>query len=154
RAPQESQTSFRSNYVFALYKLGRGVEASGRVEPRAESFRHVADLMVTDKDTKALNALLEAHRPHAAEDGDFLFQEARLKILEKKPDEASALFLKAIQKKTQNSERSFYLGEFVHSLEGLGKGLEAYRAAPDKPQAFTSLARTWLAAKKAGELEQ
>src|SRR5262249_37825642 len=72
----------------------------------------------------------------------------------KRPAEAAPLLLKAYQQQTADPQKNYYVSTFVLDMERHGRGLEGYRAAPDKVAAFRPLASKLLADKKDGELEK
>jgi predicted Zn-dependent protease len=144
----------RSSYTLALYKTGKGVEAHQELGFRKETFQQLANLMANDKKGKDLEALVAAHRPHAGEDAELLFAEARAKVLQGRIAEAGPLLQAACQKQPLEAQRRYYVTQVVAEAEAAGRGLEAYRAAPDKVAAFQTLARTLADRKQADRLDE
>ena len=153
-ANKDQQMRFRMNYVFALYKSGRHLDAYQKIEPRQETFRQLANLLIVDKKGADLEALLAAHRPNAKDNPDLLLYEARAKILLKKPAEAIPLFQQAYQKQTNHYQRRNFLAEFLMDMQAADQTLEGYRAAPDKTAALDILASNLVFRKKDKDLEQ
>jgi len=60
---------YRREYVYALHKSGRAMDAYRTVTPRDETFAQLANLLEYDEKPDGLQALLDAHRP-AAGSGD------------------------------------------------------------------------------------
>jgi tetratricopeptide (TPR) repeat protein/uncharacterized protein HemY len=136
KAPEAVQRSLRWKLVYALYKAGRGMQAYAEVEPRDSTFSQLAQLYLADKKGEELAALVQAHRPHASDEAEVLFQETLAQVLRKQPAEAIVSFQKAWEKQTNNGRRQGYLHQFLNGMEAAGHGLDAYRAVPDKPAAF------------------
>src|SRR5262249_27544320 len=124
RAPQELRSRLRWDYVFALYKAGRTLQAYGEVEPRKETFAQLANLLCTDKKAAELETLIALHRPHADGDPDLLFYEARAKVFRKQPAQALPLLQKAHQTQTEQFRRRMYVSSWVQDMLEMGDGLE------------------------------
>jgi tetratricopeptide (TPR) repeat protein len=154
KAPADARRSFRGKYVYALHKAGRALEAYREVEPREETFNQLANLLLGERNGARLEALIEAHRPHAAEDPALLCYAARAKVLLHQEAEAAALLDKAYRKQANQYLRRSYVDQFVRDMAAAGKGLEAYRSAPDPAAAFETLAQDWLVKKNKQELER
>jgi uncharacterized protein HemY len=154
KAPADIQGSFRWKYVYALYKAGRALEAYAEVEPRDGTFNQLANLLLGDRNGAQLEALIEAHRPHAAEDPALLFYAARAKVLLHQEAEATALLEKAYRKQANTYLRRSYVDQFVRDMAAAGKGLDAYRSAPDQAAAFETLAHEWLLKKNKKDLDR
>jgi tetratricopeptide (TPR) repeat protein len=154
RAPKGEREYFGSRYVVALYRAGRALEAYQAVAPRQATFKQLAGLMVADGKGAELEALVAAHRAHAADDPDLLHAASRAKTLLKQTAEAAELLKQACAKQTQEHRRQDYLFLWVLDMEKLDRGLEAYRGAPDRERAFESVARGLVNRKKDRELEE
>jgi predicted Zn-dependent protease len=152
KGTKDQHMRYRLNYVFALYKTGRHLEAYQKIEPRQETFRQLANLMIMDKKGADLEALLAAHRANAKDHPDLLLYEARAKILLRKPAEAIPLFQQAYQKQTNHYLRRNFLTDFLLDMQEAGQTVDGYRAAPDKPAAFDILANSLVFRKKDKEL--
>ncbi len=145
-APAELRERFRSNYVYAMVKAGHGLLAyqEAAEEQRTGTFEQVANLLLMDKHSAELRKLLDARRPHAANDPDLLNREMQLCLLLKQYPEASGFLEQAYRRQTDDNRRRSYIANFVLTMHETGKTLEGYRAAPDAPAAFVPLARTLL----------
>jgi predicted Zn-dependent protease len=150
--PKDADDSIRPNYVFALYKMGRWERAYAEIEPRDETFTQLANLMIQDKKRVELEALIGLHRPHAGDDPDLLYYDARSKVLANKWAEAVPLFRQAYQKQENPLLRDQYQSSFLQDMAAAERWLEGYRAAVDKDAALTTLASQLLMAKKDKEL--
>jgi tetratricopeptide (TPR) repeat protein len=144
----------RFKYVYTLYKAGKPLRAYREAPPRADTFEQLARLLTGDGNAAALEALIAAHRPHAAGDPALFYFEARARLLRKQPARALPLFRKAYRKQPLENLRRQYLTDFVLALHKAGRALEGYRSAPDKALAFETLARHLTADKKAAPLER
>ncbi len=154
KAPQDLRQRMGGSYVYALTRAGRPLEAYQKVEPRHQTFTQVANQLAMERQGAQLEALIAAHRPHAAAgDPDLLFQAARAKFFLKLPDAAVHLLQEAYQKQTQNYRKQDCVATLVREMALLGRGLEGYRAAPDRAYAFETLARDLVFAKKAKKLQ-
>jgi hypothetical protein len=151
-APKELRDRLGWSYLQAMYGAGRWLEAYESAERRHETFAHLANLLANDKNVAGLEALIHAHRPHAADDADLYYFEARAKVLRKQPAEATTLFRKACQKQTEPTRRTGYVNQFLLDMDDIGQLLEAYRAAPDRSAAFPTAASRLLFQKKDQEL--
>ncbi len=108
--------------------------------------------MVGDKKAADLEDLIKEHRANKGDDLTLTFAEARLKILQKQPVEAAALFQKAYQKQKEDGRRRQCVYRFLDEMFKAGLPLEGYRAAPDKAAALETLAYRLVADKKEKEL--
>jgi predicted Zn-dependent protease len=152
RAPRNLRDQLRWKYIFAMYKAGRGLQAYEESEPRHPAFTQLANLLAGDKKGAELEALVKAHRAQDADDPDVFYFAARARILLKQPAEAGALLVRAYQQQPQESLRKSYVTQLALDMEQVGQGLEGYRASPDKPAAFETLAFRLVSQKKDGEL--
>lgn len=152
-APEEVRERFRSNYVHSMFLAGRGLQAYTDGGERAETFRQLAELMTDAKKKADLEALIEAHRPHARDDADLFYYEARARILAKRPAEAIALYQKAYRQQKVDYLRHQYTSRFLLNMSEAGHILEGYRAVADKSAAFEVLASNLVLRKKDKELE-
>jgi uncharacterized protein HemY len=152
RAQEKQREWYRWEYVRAMYKSGHGLEAYGTTDSRSETFMQLANLLAADKKATELEALIKAHRPHAADDPDLDARQATAKVWLKQPDEAAALVKKAYQKQKDVNVRNGYVSRFVLDMDDAGQPLEGYRLAPDKPSAFRALAPRLVTAKREKEL--
>jgi hypothetical protein len=96
--------------------------------------------------------LVKAHRAHATDLADLYLQEARALLLLKQPGEALGCFRKAYEAQADQGRRSGYVHQIVAAMDEAGRGLDAYRAAPDKAAAFEALAGRLVWQKKEKEL--
>lgn len=156
KAPDELRGRFHWDYVNAMYRSGRGLQAyrEEEADQRSETFHQLAYDLINDKKGADLEALIDAHRPHASAPGDLLFLQARAKVLLKKPAEAIALFHKAYEQQANDDQRHSYVSSFVNDMDELGQALEGYRAVPDKSTAFQTLAARFTWKKKAEKLKE
>jgi uncharacterized protein HemY len=154
KGPDELRNRYRWQYVYALYKTGKGPQAYREVGPRNETFSQLAHLLVGDRKGAELEELLAAHRAHAGPGPDLDHYEARAKLLLKQPARAIPLLQQAYRKQTDVHQRRSYVIQFVDAMHEAGQGLEGYRAAPDKALAFETLARRLMQQKRDAELER
>jgi tetratricopeptide (TPR) repeat protein len=154
KAPANVRTRFRWNYVEALGKTSRAIEAYRAVEPRKDTFIQLANLLADDRKGAELQALIEEHRPHAKDEAQLFFQEARAKVLLDQVPEAFALLNQAYKKQSVKEQRNWYVTRIVEDLAATGKGLKAYKLAPDRRVAFEALARILHDDKKTDELQE
>jgi tetratricopeptide (TPR) repeat protein len=154
RAPKDERETFRTQYVFAMYRAGRGQQAYTEAEgdERDDVFTQLANLLTTDRKGPELAALVRARRAHAAEDADLYFYEALARLFAKRPDEAVPLFKKGCEQQPNVQLRRGHVSRFLYNMEEAGLALDGYRAAPEKDLAFQTLAYRLLHGKKEKEL--
>jgi hypothetical protein len=140
--------------VYALYKAGKWSRAYEQVAPPKETFEQLVGLFLTDRKGTDLEQLIAAHRARAGASPSVDYYAARAKLLLKQPDRAVPLLRQAYAKEKEAHQRNGYVIQFVQAMHELGRGLEGYRAAPDKALAFEDLARTLTYQKKADELKR
>jgi tetratricopeptide (TPR) repeat protein len=150
RAEANQRYGFQYQWVHAMYKAGRGMQAYNESRTRTEAFTQLANLFANDRKGTELQALVNAHRANAVDDVDVYFVEARARILLSKPAEATALFAEGCRKSQATGERGAY--QVMRELTDEGLALDAYRAATDKTFAFQTMAAYLLAKKKDKEL--
>ena len=154
KAPAEQRNTFRWPLVYALYKAGQTLKAYREVEPRRETFQQLIGLLAGDKKGAEMDGLIAAYRPDAGADPDLVFYQARAMLFMGRGEEAGPLIEQAYQQQQQDYQRRHYISTYVMDMAAAGHGLAAYRAAPDKLQAFETLASHLLAQKKAKELAE
>ncbi len=153
-APQELRDRSRHLRIEAMYRNGQGLKALAEIEPRKQTYESLLHFYLFDKDAAGVDALIEAHRPGAGDDSDFVFDQARAKLLAKKADEAVRLFQQACKTQSDKFRVQGYVQPFVMAMADQGLALEGYLACPDRPSAFKALAPHFLRLKKDNELEQ
>jgi predicted Zn-dependent protease len=154
KAPPQAQDRFRQQYVFAMYKAGRGMQAYEESPARDQAFLQLAGLLAGDKLGADLERLVEAHRPHAArsDPGPYLY-DSRAKIFLKQPTEATAYFRKACDLQPNEALRAGYVTQFLLDMTEAGYIEAAYQAMPaDKAGAFQTLAARLVFRKKDKDL--
>jgi tetratricopeptide (TPR) repeat protein len=154
KAPEELRQRLRWNYVTAMYRSGRALQAYAEAEARKEVFDQLAGLLATDKRWAELETLIAAHRPHAGDDPDLFYHQARAKVHLKRPAEAIPLIRKACEKQAVAFRRAHYVNTFVLDMDEVGRRLEGYRAAPDRAAAFQTLAGRLLYQEKGQGLDE
>jgi tetratricopeptide (TPR) repeat protein len=152
RAAKELHERFRGSYVYAMYKAGRGLQAYKDTDSHDDTFDQLANLMAADKKGAELEELVRLHQMHAADDPGLIYQSGRAKLLQKKPDEAIALFRAAYQKDAQQHRRTEETRRFLLEMAETGRLLEGFRAVPNISDAFTGIAPTLVYQKKRKEL--
>jgi hypothetical protein len=152
KVPKDRQESFQSQYRYAAYKAGRGLQAYAETPARDIAFAQLANLLVMDKNGAGLEALIKLHRPHAGDAADLAWHEVQAKVLLKQPVHAVALFQKLWAKAGDENVRQGRLSRFVLDMADIDQGVPAYRAVADKPRAFQTLAQHLLFRKKEKEL--
>jgi predicted Zn-dependent protease len=140
KEPADAFGRFRHAYILAMYRAGKVAQAYAQIEPRKETYYQLANLLITDQNGTALEALIAAHRPHADADPEVHFHEARAKAFLKQTNQAILALQKAYEVQGQEHQRKFYVSQVVQDLAAGGQGLEGYRGAPDKAAAFQALA--------------
>src|SRR5262249_52874228 len=83
KAPPGERDRLRGNYVFAMFKTGKSLDAYNELEARKETFAHLAGLLARERRGPELEALITAHRPHAGADPELLYFEAHANALAK-----------------------------------------------------------------------
>jgi hypothetical protein len=146
KARPEERADFRANYVFAMQKAGRGLEAL-QAEPDAATFMQLANGMAFDKKGKELTALIDAYRSKAKDDARLLIYEIRAKALMGQANEALTLLRRAVERPGGASIPDQLL-DLLYDLDDAGQGIEAYRIVAGAPGAFTILAGRLVIAKK------
>ncbi len=154
KAEDDARNRFRSNYVWALYKSGRAMQAYREVEPRQQTFVQLAELLLLDHKGEELAILTAAHRAETGDTPQLLYYKARAAILAQQFAEAAVLLRQAYDKQPDVAQRNGYVTATVHEMARLGKGLEGYRNAPNPHAAFETLAREWVMQKKPEELQR
>src|SRR5438128_829030 len=152
--PEDLRFRVQSDYLRAMSKSGRAVEAYTQADEPKSTFVQLANLLASDKEWAKLAAVVAARRAHAEEDAELLSYEARAKAYTKRPADAVPLLQKACARQSNQALRRIYIGDLALDLYKAGSGLDGYRAAPDKLVAFESLARHLLQEKKDKDLEQ
>jgi predicted Zn-dependent protease len=154
KADEKLRPRLHSRCVYAMYRAGQALEAHAQIEPRQETFARLASLLLADRKAAELQALIDAHRPHAGDDADYVHREAQAKLLAGKTEEGIALLQQAYRKQTVQEVREEYVWTLIDELARQGKGLEGYRASPDRRLGFRTLANAFLGGKKPAELEK
>ena len=154
RLPVNQRNNIGAQYVLALYKVGRWLEAYKQVEPRKSTFAQLARLLIQDKKLADLNALIAEHRPHAGNDPDLYYFEARALAMVGQPADAMPLLHKAFTLQPNGYLRTSYVNDVAIDLLDLDLGLEAYRIAPDKVAIFATLANQMVFKKKMADLDK
>jgi Flp pilus assembly protein TadD len=152
KAPEALRPRFRWRTVQALYRAGRWADAYPAVGPRHQTFEQLAGLLLADRRGADLERLLSAHRHHASDGPGWLLALARAELLAGRAERAVALFREAWLKQTDDEKQDGYIAQFVSAMDEVGRGLEAYRACPDREEAFTVLAPRLLFRKRTKEL--
>lgn len=160
QAPKENHDRFWWRYMFAMYKSHHSVEAYLEADDREAAFNYLAEQLLRggknpllwDLNRAEMKRLLAAHRQLAGDSAEFLYFEARAKVLNRQPDQANVLFEKACRLQANERLRQRYVNVYVEEMEAQELGLEAYRGVSDKTAAFDTLARRWVAQKKIKEL--
>jgi predicted Zn-dependent protease len=153
KAAPDEQQGFRRQYVYAMYKASRGMQAYQESPERDRTFVQLADLLAGDKKGGELENLIAAHRRLAAPtDPEPIFYNSLAKVLLKQPDEAVHSFNRACQLQTNEYLRAQYVSRFVLAMTEAGYLAQAYQAAPDKSAAFRTLAAELQVRKKDKDL--
>ncbi len=152
-----NEERFRSNYVYAMYKTGRGLTAYRQANEKNRSaiYNQLVNLLIRDKKAAELEQLLDLHaKAPDAHQGSILLNRARARVFANKPAEAIPLFRQACDMDLGEIAVRGYVWTFVGDMYDAGLPLEAYRASPDKYAAFEAIARRFVTDKKAVELEK
>lgn len=131
---------FRASRVQARYHTGRALSAYEEIGPREETFEQLANLLLWDKKDADLLQLLDAHALTDPDNVDIARYRCQLQVRQGKTSNAVALFKAALAKNPQEQKRQRLVDDFLASMVGAGKVVEAYQAAPDPDAAFATLA--------------
>lgn len=151
--PLDQKNILSADYVRALCKSGRSLEAYQAVEPRNNTFVQLAYLLVQERKRAELETLIAAHKQHAPQDADLVFFQARAAVLSQQYAEAMVFLKSAHALQKAQVQRAGYVRNLVLDMNAAGHGLDAYRAAPDKAVAFETLAGQLVLKKNAEELD-
>ncbi|HVX15660.1 MAG TPA: hypothetical protein VHC22_31025 [Pirellulales bacterium] len=121
----------------ALYELGDTQAACQAVKPE-EAFNSLASELANDGDADALEKLLAAYEPHAADDPRLSYFRGKIAQLRGQSDEATTAFAAWFKTTDENDVNS--LQSYLKAMAAARRPLEAYNAAPDASVAFKSLA--------------
>lgn len=151
--PDADRSRFQAQYVLALYKTGRGIEAYNAI-PAGGAFTQLANLFHHDRDAAGLEQLLAAHRRTEPDSATLVFHEAMLRLMRDQVQDAIPLIKKAHEMEQDEEHRASYVGTWTLTMLQLGKGLEGYRSSPDPGTSFQILARDYVYNEKPDELKQ
>jgi hypothetical protein len=155
RLPAAAHPRIQYNYVLALYKAGRWMDAYHTVASRPQTFHQLATLFVQDKKGAELLTLVQQHRPHAGNDPGLFFYEARAHfLLFMQPDLALESLEKAYRSQANWPARRQYVEALILDMHAAGQGRIGYRRVPDPVVAFETLARQLVLDKNLAELDQ
>lgn len=133
----------------ALYRTG-GVKTACEVVGPSQAFNFFAVLLANDGDADALDELLAAYEPHAADDPQAAYYRGRLAQFRGRDDEAaeafSAWFKAAGADEDADEDDDETLETYLEAMADSHQALQAYESASDARSAFFSLARelAWL----------
>lgn len=155
-ASDDDRSSLRSRYALAMFRAGRSLAAYNEAGPEArkEVFVRLAQLAVADKKTAELESLIAVHRTQAKDSAELLYFSARAKLLVGRAAEAIPLLQQAYQKYDELIEKHQCVSVLALELAAAGRGLDGYKASPDKKTAFPMLADVLVAKKNADLLDQ
>ena len=110
-----------------------------------EQFAFFVNEALGDEDFEGANALIAAYAGRFPKDPEAIYQEARVKSRLKKPDEAKALFLKAIGQ-ADKDRRTNYLYGYLGEMESAKLAFDAYDSLADADArlAFRFFADGWI----------
>jgi tetratricopeptide (TPR) repeat protein len=151
KADKEQRRRFRWAYMRSLYKAGQASRALAEVEPRKDTCTQLAYLMTGDGKGAELKQLVAAQRKAGDNDSLLLFHEAQAQRLLKQYDRALSLFESACGK-TSKQQQQGHVYSFLRGMAEAGRGLDAYRVAPDAASAFSAVASVLLQKKRTKEL--
>jgi predicted Zn-dependent protease len=152
-APEDLRRSFRIDFLSAMARAGKALEAYRQVDSSKDAFPPLANELVRAGKTADLQSLIEAHRLKVDKnDPDLLFNQMRLEFLNKQPDKAVAIFRDLIATNVAMYPAMSYRNQFLTSMCAAGRELEAYRLVPDKTVALDVLAGELLRKKQTDRL--
>lgn len=140
KAPPELQSRYQYSYALALYHTRRGLDAYRECENKAAVFAQLAELMLQEKKQDELAALLVAHRVNDKASSDVCLVQARVALQAGRDAEAQQFLRQACEQEQQEWQKSLHVNTFMRDAIKLGRGLLAYRNAPDQEVAFQALA--------------
>jgi hypothetical protein len=131
---------FRPSRVLARYRTKQGLSAYQEIGPPWETFSQLAYLCLADGDLALLEALVEAHAKREPTSADLRRMRIALKLRQKQPAEAIALFRAALEKALDGDQRREITDDFLLAALDAEQPLQGYEAAPDPHHAFRLLA--------------
>jgi tetratricopeptide (TPR) repeat protein len=131
--------SFRTSFVRTRYHVGKAREVLAAIGPRAETFRDLAMLCLSDNNLTELQALVEMQMIEDPSSFDVLEYDLRVRIRQKKIAEGVALFQRGMKEEVIGEKRNQLLSTFCWEMMNADRALEAYQAAPNASAAFREL---------------
>jgi tetratricopeptide (TPR) repeat protein len=150
---KEQKQSFRTSYVYAMYKCGQALRAYRLAEPRESVFEQLARLMVSDKNGAALEDLVQAHRANTGDIAVVLYRESRAKLLQNQVKDAIDLFVQAYRKDELEYRRNYEVRDYLTAMMEAGQLMDGWRSVPDKSAALNAFADVLVNEKKDKELQ-
>ena len=145
---------FNEEYVYAAMKAGHSLEGYANVADKRKGFRWLTGWMNTDTlDTPALRKLIELHRPGNENDPWLMLWQGDLQSLAGDYDAAEASYGGAAAGAAAEDQPRI-LGGRVQARFKAGKGLSAYTDLQPKRTVYMQLAKLYLKARDADELEK
>jgi uncharacterized protein HemY len=154
KAPAEQRPTLRAPYLYAMFRAGKSLAAYEASTDRAKSFTELAEYLADDGQADELERLIAAHRAGGPESAALLFCQARARILRKDFDAALSLARQAWGATPEHYLRLSRIQELLPLFAAAGRGLDAYRVAPDPEVAFEALADHAVKEKNADLLGQ
>ena len=131
---------FRDSRVRARYETGDVLGAYRDIGPQNATFQQLASSCWFDKKAKELGNLIEAHVKNDPNDPDLKRYTWRVKILDKRFDDAGKALKAALGGNPPNEQNRYLVDDFLFDMIDGGLLLEAYRQAPDPSAALDLLA--------------
>jgi predicted Zn-dependent protease len=151
--PFDQQNNYRWKCIQVYYKAGRVMQAYETFGP-TESYPQLVNQLCAEKKGPELLALNAAQLRQFGESADILYHEARARVFMNRPDEALALFRRALGMQPMAEQRRIYGNTFLFDMMAIGRGLDAYRVVPDQLNAFSTLANEFTFKKDAKSLDK
>jgi tetratricopeptide (TPR) repeat protein len=145
---------FRESRVSAMYHVGRGMQALEQVGPREQTFTHLAEFFLLDRDAPGLEQLLAAFHKTDPDSPELFCYEAMLKLMCGEVQPAIPLIRKAYELDPAGHHHHRYATRWTYAMFDLGKALEGYRLSPDRVFSFSLLAYRFEIRKRSDELKQ
>lgn len=140
RAPRRQDLNrFREARVLARYHTAGPLVAYRAIGPADDTFRHLAELLLSDGKVSDLDALIAAHARVSPDAPDLDWYRCRAAARAGRIADAASLLRRTLAA-TAEKDRPARVGAFLADARAAGKTVEGYLAAPDLRAAFSRLA--------------
>lgn len=154
KAPEDLQGHINERYRFARYKAGQGLAAYEEAPDHDDAFHDLVGYFLDDKNGADAEKLINKHLLTAPKaEPDAIFQMMRARIFRGRHADARKFLDEARDLQTEEYARRYYVFQYLRDMINVGKGMDAYRDAPDRSAAFEALAQHLLNKKSEAELK-